>query len=258
MALPGELDRAQHEPSARLVATFGDAVGAVVDVTALYVGGSLAAGDYHPGVSDLDLVALVDVPLDDARRAQAQALHERLIRAEPLGPKLHCAYLPVGQVDDVAAEHPTWTTGAFWPMPLSGVARAELLRFGLTVTGPPPAALVPPVSEEALRAAVRGQLSGYWSDAVRKPHIWSQDVYVDLGLVTLARADIALSEGRLATKREALSRLERFGVDPDLVAEMQQRRDGLATTLTPMARLRRARHARAVVRRGIATLLREP
>lgn len=258
MPLPGDLDRAAHEPSAGLVATFLDAIGPVVKVRALYAGGSLASGDYHPGVSDLDLVALVAVRLDDVRRPGAQRVHEELIRSQPLGHKLHCAYVPVVQVGDVAAEHPTWTTGRFWPMVFSGVARAELLRFGLTVTGPPPAALVPPVSDAALHEAVRGQLSGYWSGAVRKPHIWLQDTYVDLGLVTLARADIALTEGRLATKAEALPRLDRFGVRPALIAEMRRRRDGSPTVLTRWARLRRAQHARAVVRRGIATLLREP
>ena len=34
-------------------------------VTDLYVGGSLATGDYVPGVSDIDLVALVDGPVKD-------------------------------------------------------------------------------------------------------------------------------------------------------------------------------------------------
>jgi nucleotidyltransferase-like protein len=256
VALPGDLDRAPHQPSARLVARFLREVGPLVDLTGLYAGGSLASGDYHPGVSDLDLVALLGAPVGGARRS-LQALHERLAGEEPLGHKLHCAYVPVAVIDDLSAEHLTWTTGRFWPMQLSGVARAELLRFGLTVAGPPPAALVPALSDAALHEAVRGQLSGYWSGALRKPHIWLQDTYVDLGLVTVARAEIALTEGRLATKSEALSRLDRWGVRPALVAEMRRRRDGEATAHTPWSRLRRARHAHAVVRRGIATLLRE-
>ena len=153
-------------------------------------------------------------------------------------------------------EHPTFTTGRFWPMHLSGVARAEVLRNGRTALGPPPAELIPPVSDAALRDAARGELSGYWSGAVRKRLIWWQDTYVDLGLVTLSRVDITLRENRLASKAEAIPRLTRFGVDPGLVAEMLRRRAGQPTPLGPVARLRRARHARAAVRRGIATLLR--
>jgi hypothetical protein len=252
--VPDDLARIACRPAAELVRRFATEVATLVDLTALYVGGSLASGDYHPGVSDLDLVALLGTPLADVR--PVEALHRRIIAAEPLGAKLHCAYVPVAAIDDVAAEHPTFTTGRFWPMHLSGVARAEVLRNGLTAVGPPPAELIPPVSDAALRAAVRGELTGYWSGAVRKPHIWLQDTYVDLGLVTLARAEITLQENRLPSKAEAIPRLAHFGVDPRLIAELQRRRAGEPTPLGPLARLRRARHARAAVHRGIATLLR--
>jgi hypothetical protein len=66
----------------------------------------------------------------------------------------------------------------------------------------------------ALKDAARAELAGYLSMAVGKPHLWLQDGYVDLGLVTLARAEATLTEGRLITKREAMERLPRLGVDP--------------------------------------------
>jgi Nucleotidyltransferase domain len=256
MEPPADLARLGPAAAARLVAAFAEAVQPAADVTALYVGGSLAAGDYRPGVSDFDLVALVAAPLDDVRRHDVQAVHRGLLRAEPLVATLHCAYLPVREVDDVAAQHLSWSHGELWRRPVSGVARAELLRFGLTVFGPAPAALLPPVSYEALRTAVRGELSGYWSGAVRKPGLWWQDVYVDLGLVTLPRAAAALRDGSLITKRDALPRLRDFGVDPRLIEEMTRRRAGERVTLGPGARSRRAAHARTVVRRGITALLR--
>ena len=48
-------------------------------VTGLLVAGSLATGDYVPGVSDLDLVALTGGPVGRARRALA-GLHRELDR----------------------------------------------------------------------------------------------------------------------------------------------------------------------------------
>ena len=53
---------------APLVAAFAAAVQPVVDVVALYVGGSLAAGDYRPGISDLDLAAVLATAPDPVSR----------------------------------------------------------------------------------------------------------------------------------------------------------------------------------------------
>jgi hypothetical protein len=110
------------------------------------------------------------------------------------------------------------------------------------------------VGDADLEAAVRGELTGYWTDALRKPHLWLQDVYVDIGLFTLARAEATLHDGRLVTKQEALPRLAGLGVDAGLVAEMTRRRQGETVRLSGRKRLQRARHARQVMTRGIARL----
>ena len=57
-------------------------------VSDLLVAGSLATGDYLPGVSDLDLVAVVDGPLDRAREAVLVGLHRELDRFAAVGAKL--------------------------------------------------------------------------------------------------------------------------------------------------------------------------
>jgi hypothetical protein len=207
-------------------------------------------------VSDLDLVALVAAPLDRGQQGAVSDLHEALVRTRPRAAKLHCDYLPATEVHDVTTAHLRWAHGELYRHPLSGIARAELLRFGITLWGPAPGAVLPRVGDADLAAAVRRELTGYWADALGKPHLWLQDVYVDVGLFTLARADATLREGRLVTKQEALPRLAGLGVDPGLVAEMAQRRDGCTVHLSAAQRLRRARHVRAVMTRGIADLTR--
>ena len=134
------------------------------------------------------------------------------------------------------------------------VARAELLRHGITVLGPEPASLFPPVDAAALRAAARAELTGFWAGAVTKPHLWTQDVYVDLGLLTVVRVEATLTEDRMLTKAEALTRLDRFGVPPGLVEEMTRRRAGEVVVLTDAERATRAEVARAIVVRAIDTL----
>jgi hypothetical protein len=111
---------------------------------------------------------------------------------------------------------------------------------------------------EAVRAAARVELAGYWSRAVRRRRIWRQDVYVDLGLLTVARAQATLAEGRLVTKREAIERLPLVGVDPDLADEVARRRAGERVLLSRRARSRRARRVRSLVAASIGQLHAEP
>jgi hypothetical protein len=90
-------------------------------VTDLLVAGSLATGDYVPGVSDLDLVALTGGPVSRARQQMLASLHREL---------------------DRGALHPTWTHGCLVQRSLSRVTRAELVRHGFAVVGRPPAAVL--------------------------------------------------------------------------------------------------------------------
>ncbi len=57
---------------------------------------------------------------------------------------------------DVGHNHWTWANGALFRRPLSGIARAELLRGGITVFGLVPAQMLPAVDDAALRSAARG------------------------------------------------------------------------------------------------------
>jgi hypothetical protein len=91
-----------------LLIRFGEAVRLPAGVTGLYAGGSLATGDYRPAVSDLDLVAVTRGPLGAGQQRQLRQIHRRLVASEPLAARLHCVYVPVGDLPDIAARHVTW------------------------------------------------------------------------------------------------------------------------------------------------------
>jgi hypothetical protein len=226
------------------VGTFRSRLPAIVG---LYAHGSLALGDYRPGVSDLDLVAVLPSPADTRF---LERLHQELD-----APRLHCVYVARPLIADPEREHPTWASGELYPRPLGGIARAELHRHGLVLDGPPVAEVFPPVSSAALRAAVRDELSGYWSTALTWRKAWLKDVYADLGPLVLARAEAALAEDRLITKREAITRLGRFGIPARHIDELTRRRAGETVPVPVAWRVRRARLVRDLVARGIADLL---
>ena len=222
---------------------------------ALYGAGSLAVGDYRPGVSDLDLVAVVSEPLSDGQQGLLANAHRRLMAEHAVAAKLHCAYVPVGRVADLAAAHPTWAHGRFVSRPLAAFARAELFAGGVVAFGPAPAQLLPPVSRSDVEAAARTELVTIWRPNTRRPWLWWEDIYVDLGLVTLARAETTLSQGRLLTKTEAIERLPRLGVPATLVAEIACRRRGERVETSPAQRVRRAVLVRRLVATGIDNVL---
>jgi hypothetical protein len=231
-----------------------DAAG-VVPLVALWAHGSLALGDFQPGRSDLDLVALVRDDISGTQRAQLQRTHEALIRDEELAGKLHCSYVASSRMPDVGRSHVTWAMGELFERPVSPVSRRELREGGLSLYGPAPSTLVPPITDQQLAEYVRGDLRDYWYPKTARPALWLRDIWVDLGMLTLARASVTLRDGRLITKREALEALARLDAPADVVHDIYRRRYETAQPISGQWRFRRAHLARTFVRASIARIL---
>jgi hypothetical protein len=239
----------------RLLGRFAADAGDVVPLIALWAHGSLALGDFVPGRSDLDLVALIGAPVTSAQRLGLQRLHERLISQEPLGAGLHCAYIVRGEQADPGRRHLTWAHGELFDRIVSPVSRRELLQGGLCLLGPAPETVIPPVTDAELAGYVRGDLRDYWYPHTSRADLWLRDIWVDLGLLTLARAAVTLRDGRLITKREALDVLAAMGAPADVVSDIRDRRYGTARPASDEWLARRGVLARTFVRSGIDRVL---
>jgi hypothetical protein len=192
-------------------------------VADLLVAGSLATGDYVPGVSDLDLVALTEGPVGRARQEVLTGLHRELDHGVARGLDLGCVYVDADRLADAAALHPTWTHSSLVHRILSGVTRAELVRHGFAVLGRAPAAVLPDMSDDDVRRAARAELCGYWAWAARQPLMWLNPVIADLGLTSMARGRHALETGQLLTKTQAV---EQANAPAWLRAQLRARRRG--------------------------------
>ncbi|TCO62627.1 nucleotidyltransferase domain-containing protein [Actinocrispum wychmicini] len=232
--------------SVPVVAEFGTRLAGLGWVSDVFVAGSLATGDYVPGVSDIDLVALVDGPVDTHRQATLVAVHRHLDEGVGSGLDLGCVYVEAGKVSDVRMTHPTWTHGSLVERILSGITRAELVRHGHAVVGRSPCAVLPPMSDDDLREAARAELTGYWAWAARRPRMWLNPVIADLGLTSMARGRYALSNGALLTKSQAV---EQAHAPAWLIDQLRARRRGEDVT---SPRLRTALIAWRDARRTVA------
>ena len=213
--------------SSPVVEELGDRLARLGWVTDLLVGGSLATGDYAPGISDLDLVALADGPVGMPRQSELAALHRELDQGAGRGLKLGCVYVDDTRLLDLDALHPTWTHGDLVRRVLSRVVRAELVLHGVTVFGRSPLDVLPAVSDDDVREAARAELTGYWAWAVRHPLMWLDPVIADLGLTSMARGRYALETGTLLTKTRAI---EQADAPRWLVDDLRSRRRGQDVT----------------------------
>lgn len=195
-------------PLPRAVTALSARLAEPVWVRDLLVAGSLATGDHVPGVSDLDLVAVVAGPVDRERTAYLVDVHRDLDRGPARGAMLGCIYVEESRLPQTAARHPTWTHGALVQRPLSGITRAELVRHGFAVLGRAPTTLLPAMADEDVRAAARAELCGYWARAARAPHLWLEPAIADLGLTSMARGRHALRTGQLLTKSAAIEQAD--------------------------------------------------
>jgi hypothetical protein len=232
----------------------GEASG-VAPLAAMWAHGSLALGDFQPGRSDLDLVALTEATLTSAQEQGLRRVHEALHGQEPLAEKLHCSYVVRSELGDTGRDHLTWAHGELFERQVSPVTRRELHLGGVALLGPAPAAVVPPVTDQELADYIRGDLRDNWYPNTAVPDLWLEDIWVDQGLMIFARATVTLREGRLITKREALAVLASLGAPADLVRDVCQRRYENPEPISQRWRIERGRQASAFLRDGIRQAL---
>ncbi|MEV4555411.1 nucleotidyltransferase [Kitasatospora sp. NPDC049285] len=242
-------------PAAALLDAFTARLRAAVPLRALWAHGSLAHGDYRHGRSDLDLIAVLPAEADPRQREELTQLHRQLIDADPDAAKLHCSYLPERGLDDAGRPYFTFAQGEPMDRPVTPISRRELLHGGLVLTGPAPDTLLPPVGDAELHDHIRADLRDYLLPITAKPEPWQQDIWVDHGPITAARATITLRDGRLVTKRAAIDELPLLGAPQSLIDDIAARRYATPLPLTPAARTERADAARRFTRTAIERAL---
>lgn len=225
-------------------------IGAVVRlgwIDDVWLSGSLAAGDHRPGVSDIDLVAVMTtVPTGDQLH-ELERIHRHIDATVGRSAALGCTYVTEDGLEARRATHPTWTHGHLVNRWLSSIARAELLGHGIALVGRDPRSVLAPMQPDEISQAARDELEGYWSWAARRPWLFLEPATADLALISMARIRHTIATGSLVTKSRAIPAIR---APRAVVNDVRRRRTGSngALPVAPVLAL----HAWRDTRRTIA------
>lgn len=167
----------------------------------VYLGGSAAMGDFCDASSDLDFLVVTRGRLSLEDALAVQLLHKDLLRRHPYAARLEGDYAPLEALvpEGTSEPVPGCECGRFLPkvgeIMLSSDNIANMRDCGITFFGPAPAELLPAVSPDEVRAAVRMMLTEGIAPAESAAEAASE-------VLNLLRSACALDEGRPATKSE--------------------------------------------------------
>src|SRR5690349_7873149 len=139
----------------------------------LYLSGSLAAGDFEYGSSDIDFLAVTAGALAPDALAALTALHAEMIASGlPYADRLEGIYLPqvaAQRYDPANARHPLSAQAN--GLRVTALDRSWVIQYhqarevGIPLYGPPASTFIDPVSPGELRAVARTCLREGWSRA---------------------------------------------------------------------------------------------
>ncbi len=191
----------------------------------LYLGGSLAIGDFEPDRSDVDFVAVTDGEVDDGAVRALAGLHARLAAGPSRwGDELEGSYLPRAALRAAGSDrvrHPYIDRGTgtlavvetetgYWT-----IQRWVLREHGVVVAGPPLRDMIDPVGADDLREAALGILREWWLPMLADPRRLreSRFGYRCYAVLTMCRTLHTLRHGAIVTKpvaaRWAMAALDR-------------------------------------------------
>jgi hypothetical protein len=234
--LPSAVRRAVDEHLSRLDAAVPGLV------SSLYVVGSVALGDYHEGVSDIDFVAFTSRTPDDDELDALEEIHHALA-----GPPHYDGVYPAEDAGPgVAGPVPFVVNGMFHRrdqcFELSPVLWLTLSRYGIVVRGPEAAELGIAVDPDVLRVWNAGNLIDYWRpfaaqlrDALEG--VPNETIVDSAGVVWLAlgpaRLHHTLLTGDITSKTNAAAHIARhFPEWTELALRAAHARSGSAIVFT--------------------------
>lgn len=221
----------------------------------MYLYASLAGGDFDPATSDIDFVVVTAGALPPDTVRALEALHARLWSAGAhWAAHLEGSYVPraaLRRYDPASAPVPQVNEGRFYVAGHGSdwvIQRHVLRGHGVLLAGPPPAALIDPVTPDLLRGAVAGILHEWWAPMLADPTCLRRADYQAYAVLSMCRALYAFSaeRGDPIVSKPAAARWAREALDPRWRSLIDQ-----AAAWRPGAELGRVEEIQALIRYAV-------
>ena len=173
----------------------------------LYLYGSLATGDFDPGISDVDLAVVLTASLDPLQFDALHMLHESVVARHPdWHDRLELAYISrqaLRSFRQQSSEIGIISPGEPFHMLAAGgdwlISWHRLREDGIALLGPPIASLIDPIPTREYLDAVGEHIRQY-RESVKKPQNKSALSYM---VLTVARGACTLHHKRATSKLKA-------------------------------------------------------
>jgi len=178
------------------------------EFTGMYLGGSLASGDFDPQRSNIDFVVVTAGELPDEMLSALEALHVRIAASgSKWAKRLEGSYIPqhaLRRYDPAHARHPALSVDGSFGVDGHGsdwvIQRHIMREQGVVVAGPASQALIDPVQPNDLRRAALGILREWWAPQLHDPARLHSSEYQAYAILTMCRALYTLQYGTVVSK----------------------------------------------------------
>jgi hypothetical protein len=183
-------------------------------VSGLYLIGSIALDDFHPGVSDIDFVAVTAAPVDFDTEEALAAVHAQ-VGADGGQPAMEGPYVTFDQLQaspTLAAAGPFFHDGSLESgrQGRTPIEWVTLARHGMALRGPDPGALNIATDAGELADWTLNNLDRYWADWVARSRgatptamAMLTDWGVAWGVLGVSRLHYTLATGQITSKTGA-------------------------------------------------------
>jgi predicted nucleotidyltransferase len=187
---------------AQVQSVLGDSMAGMI------VHGSLAAGDFDPQRSDVDVLVITAAELPPEMLPALAAMHARLTASGAhWATKLEVSYIPLAALrrhDPAHAHHPALRVDGSFGVDGHGsewiIQRHIIREKGIVIAGPPPDTLIDPVLPDDLRRAVVVLLQEWWAPQLQDQHRLRNCEYQAYAILTMCRMLYTLQEGAIVSK----------------------------------------------------------
>lgn len=165
------------------------------ELVGLYLTGSVTYGDFNPGRSDIDFLAVMKTPLTKEKMDEIKAMHERIGENNPKwAERIECSYIPADFLQNVLppkTPRPYFGEGKFYPAAPYGnewiINQYLLYKHGVALIGTDFKKLVKPIDIKNVQKACIRDLFAEWEPKITDPNYLKNSHYQSYVALNLCR-----------------------------------------------------------------------